>query len=79
MSEEREFLEELNKLDGWEFWQLVLENKKNLVVYLDNDQTFVMNKKNLDDDFYAEPSDYLGNSSGLTDLLDALDVNWEHV
>ena len=72
-------INELNALEGEDFWRYVLKFKKELRVILDNDETYVEPfDKAEDDDEVATACCYLGNSDGVCHLLAALEVPHEH-
>ncbi len=75
-------IKKLNKLHGIDFWKYFLENKNELKLILDNDDTIVVLVEHDGDDEedreYASANNYLGNNEGITELLHALEVNCEH-
>ena len=58
-----------------EKWEWVIHNK-NVVVCLDNDETFILDSKTNE---YISFDNYIGNSFGLCTLLDVIDINFKMV
>jgi len=59
-------------------WNLVQENQDlNIVVMLDNDSTTLICDG--DDEIYLSFDNYIGNSGGITDLLNTAGIKAEHV
>ena len=61
-----------------ERWQWLVENQDhNLAVLLDNDDTFLVD--NDSEDNYARFDNFVGDSTGVLDLLKALGIKAERV
>lgn len=68
-------IKKLKNLKGNKFWQYILENKKEFTLILDNDDTIISLRG---EEGHVSAPNYLGNSKGITDLLNALDIDNEH-
>jgi hypothetical protein len=71
---------EFNKLKSDdERWEWLLKNKeaKDYVLFIDNDDTFIVFEE--DDDKIVSFDDYIGWSTGVNCLLTVLEINYEEV
>jgi hypothetical protein len=68
-------LKKLSKLSGSKFWKYIIENKHDLKLILDNDDTIVvLNNSNEDDENHISAPNYLGNSQGILELLKSIGI-----
>lgn len=75
---------EWQKLSGKSQWLFALEHKDRIKVNLDNDDTYItfLNEENFEDsdDMNILTFDnYIGNSAGVEDLLEAIGIKAEGV
>ena len=72
----KQHIKRLKKFKGVTFWQYVIDHKDDLKIILDNDNTIITLLGN-DSEDYASAPDYLGNSDGIINLLDAIGIENE--
>ena len=70
-------IQKLRRLNAKKFWVYFLENKEDLKLILDNDDTIVVPLKGNSDEFASSPT-YLGTSDGICDFLTALNIEFEY-
>lgn len=68
-------IKRLKKLKGVKFWQYVIDHKNDLKITLDNDSTIITLLNDDDSEEYVRSPEYLGDSLGVMELLDAIGIH----